>query len=320
MTASRLRPPRHRCPLGRGRRGRRRGWPRPGGPTTSRVVRNGSRGMLWLEPLVEVETAGGARRLRPGHARRRRRARSTPGCSTAATTRCGSGSSTSFAWLRDQQRSRSPGSASSTRSRSTTTAPTAAWSACAARSTMDPADVVAEVTESGLRGRGGAGFPAGIKWQTVLDEAGRSDVKYVCCNADEGDSGTFADRMLIEGDPFTPHRGHARSPRTRSARPRATSTSARSTPTAAEVLRTAIDIAYASGLLGDVRARLRPLLRPPRADGRRRLHLRRGDLDARQPRGQARRDPGQAADPRARGPVRPADRGQQRAHAGQRAR
>ena len=62
-------------------------------------------------------------------------------------------------------------------------------------------EIVAEVTESGLRGRGGAGFPAGIKWKTVLDA--KSDQKYICCNADEGDSGTFADRILMEGDPFT---------------------------------------------------------------------------------------------------------------------
>ena len=65
---------------------------------------------------------------------------------------------------------------------------------------MEPADIVAEVTTSGLRGRGGAGFPTGIKWKTVLDA--KADQKYVCCNADEGDSGTFADRMLMEGDPF----------------------------------------------------------------------------------------------------------------------
>ena len=63
------------------------------------------------------------------------------------------------------------------------------------------ADIVKEVTESGLRGRGGAGFPTGIKWKTVHDA--KADQKYVCCNADEGDSGTFADRMLMEGDPFT---------------------------------------------------------------------------------------------------------------------
>jgi formate dehydrogenase iron-sulfur subunit len=66
---------------------------------------------------------------------------------------------------------------------------------------MTPAEVVEEVVDSGLRGRGGAGFPTGIKWRTVL--AAESGLKFVCCNADEGDSGTFADRMLIEGDPFT---------------------------------------------------------------------------------------------------------------------
>jgi formate dehydrogenase iron-sulfur subunit len=66
---------------------------------------------------------------------------------------------------------------------------------------MEPGDVVAEVTDSGLRGRGGAAFPTGIKWRTVLDAAGTT--KYIVCNADEGDSGTFADRMLMEGDPFT---------------------------------------------------------------------------------------------------------------------
>jgi formate dehydrogenase iron-sulfur subunit len=62
------------------------------------------------------------------------------------------------------------------------------------------AQVVDEVTRSGLRGRGGAGFPTGIKWKTVLDTP--ADRKYVVCNADEGDSGTFSDRMVMEGDPY----------------------------------------------------------------------------------------------------------------------
>jgi formate dehydrogenase iron-sulfur subunit len=66
---------------------------------------------------------------------------------------------------------------------------------------MEPAAVVAEVTASGLRGRGGAGFPTGIKWKTVSEA--KADRKYIVCNADEGDSATFADRMLMEGDPFT---------------------------------------------------------------------------------------------------------------------
>jgi formate dehydrogenase iron-sulfur subunit len=66
---------------------------------------------------------------------------------------------------------------------------------------MSKAEIVAEVTESGLRGRGGAGFPTGIKWKTVSEAPGEQ--KYIVCNADEGDSATFADRMLMEGDPFT---------------------------------------------------------------------------------------------------------------------
>jgi formate dehydrogenase iron-sulfur subunit len=66
---------------------------------------------------------------------------------------------------------------------------------------MTGAEIVAEVTASGLRGRGGAGFPTGIKWKTVHDAPGSR--KYIVCNADEGDSGTFADRMIMEGDPFS---------------------------------------------------------------------------------------------------------------------
>lgn len=65
---------------------------------------------------------------------------------------------------------------------------------------LTPSHIVDEILRSGLRGRGGAAFPAGIKWQTVLDQ--KSPTKYIVCNADEGDSGTFADRLLIEADPF----------------------------------------------------------------------------------------------------------------------
>src|SRR5215468_11337562 len=66
--------------------------------------------------------------------------------------------------------------------------------------TLGPAAILDEVTKSSLRGRGGAGFPTGIKWKTVADTA--APQKYIVCNADEGDSGTFADRMVMEGDPF----------------------------------------------------------------------------------------------------------------------
>ena len=64
----------------------------------------------------------------------------------------------------------------------------------------EPSSIIEEIKKSGLRGRGGAGFPAHIKWQTVANQA--ADRKYIVCNADEGDSGTFADRMIMEGDPF----------------------------------------------------------------------------------------------------------------------
>jgi formate dehydrogenase iron-sulfur subunit len=77
---------------------------------------------------------------------------------------------------------------------------TGGWSGLRRARQIGSEQILAEVTQSGLRGRGGAGFPAGIKWQTVARAAGAQ--KYVVCNADEGDSGTFADRMLMEGDPY----------------------------------------------------------------------------------------------------------------------
>ncbi|MCK5424202.1 MAG: NADH-quinone oxidoreductase subunit J/K [Emcibacter sp.] len=70
---------------------------------------------------------------------------------------------------------------------------------------MTAQQIVTQVTDSGLRGRGGAAFPTGIKWNTVLhapNNSKTSEQKYICCNADEGDSGTFADRILMEGDPY----------------------------------------------------------------------------------------------------------------------
>ena len=79
-------------------------------------------------------------------------------------------------------------------------AATGGWAGLDRARSLLPQTVVAEVTASGLRGRGGAGFPAGIKWETVRAAPGAK--KYIVCNADEGDSGTFADRMLMEGDPF----------------------------------------------------------------------------------------------------------------------
>jgi formate dehydrogenase iron-sulfur subunit len=168
-----------------------------------RVVRNGSRGLLWLEPLVEVLTDDG--RIAYGPV--------TPadvdGLVDAGLFDAQGpvdhplclGPTEQIEWLSSQDRV--------TFARVGVIDPLsledflAHGGGAGLRRALEksPAEVVAEVKESGLRGRGGAGFPAGIKWQTVLDAA--ADRKYVACNADEGDSGTFADRMLIEGDPFT---------------------------------------------------------------------------------------------------------------------
>jgi formate dehydrogenase iron-sulfur subunit len=79
-------------------------------------------------------------------------------------------------------------------------AATGGWVGLKAARKAGPSETIEIVTQSGLRGRGGAGFPAGIKWQTVAQA--QAPRKYIVCNADEGDSGTFADRMVMEGDPF----------------------------------------------------------------------------------------------------------------------
>ena len=113
---------------------------------------------------------------------------------------------------------------------------------------LSPEQVVAEVTASGLRGRGGAGFPAGIKWETV--RTATADVKFVCCNADEGDSGTFADRMLIEGDPFTLIEGMTIAALAVGATEGYVYLRSEY-PHAVRTLRRAIDIAYAHGVLGE---------------------------------------------------------------------
>jgi formate dehydrogenase iron-sulfur subunit len=164
------------------------------------VVRNGSRGMLWLEPLVEVETAAG----RVGYANV-----SPDQIPELITAGFLSGSSNDSClglveeldFIKDQTRI--------TFARVGVIDPLSlpdyeahgGLKGLRNAIAMTPTNIVNEVTESGLRGRGGAGFPAGIKWNTVLNTA--ADQKYICCNADEGDSGTFADRMLMEGDPFT---------------------------------------------------------------------------------------------------------------------
>ncbi|MEN9646713.1 MAG: hypothetical protein RL238_3382 [Actinomycetota bacterium] len=164
-----------------------------------RVVRNGSRGMLWLEPLVEVATADG--RIAYGNVT----AADVPGLLEAGLLQGGEhpmrlGPAHELPWMQGQQRV-TFGRVGVIDPRDADDYVAHGGLAGLRRAmAMQPGDVVTEVTDSGLRGRGGAAFPSGIKLRTVLDTP--ADRKYIVCNADEGDSGSFADRMLMEGDPF----------------------------------------------------------------------------------------------------------------------
>ncbi len=156
------------------------------------VIRNGSRGMIWLEPLVEVECDG----VRIGYGA------ATPADVPAILD----GSAESLGSVEDIPFYAKQNRLTFQRCGVIDPLNLAEYEAHGGLTglrravEMSDADIVAEVTESGLRGRGGAGFPTGIKWETVRKADGPQ--KYIVCNADEGDSGTFADRMIMEGDPF----------------------------------------------------------------------------------------------------------------------
>lgn len=163
------------------------------------VIRTGSRGLHWLEPLIEVETPAGRVAYGPVGADDIT-AVLDAAIAGGAPHRLRIGKPEDHPFLKRQTRL--------TFSRCGIIDPLS-WSDYVAhgggkgltRARAIGADAtIAEITASGLRGRGGAGFPAGIKWKTTRDAKG--DNKYIVCNADEGDSGTFADRMLMEGDPF----------------------------------------------------------------------------------------------------------------------
>ncbi|ACK85633.1 formate dehydrogenase beta subunit [Methylorubrum extorquens] len=164
-----------------------------------RIVRTGTRGLLWLEPMVEVATPEG--RIAYGPV--------TPadveGLLDAGLTEGGEhalrlGKPEEIPFLAKQHRLTfhrcgvvDPVSVEDYRAHG-------GYRGLEAALKLGAEGIVAQVRDSGLRGRGGAGFPAGIKWNTVM--LAQSDQKYVVCNADEGDSGTFADRIMMEGDPF----------------------------------------------------------------------------------------------------------------------
>jgi formate dehydrogenase iron-sulfur subunit len=163
------------------------------------VVRNGSRGMLYLEPLVEVETPNGRVAYGPV-AVKDVISLFNGGFIEGKSHELSHGLTEEIPYFKKQERL--------TFARCGITDPLSiedyrahgGFEGLSKALQMKPIDIVTEVTTSGLRGRGGAGFPTGIKWKTVHDLKGAE--KYVACNADEGDSGTFADRMLMEGDPY----------------------------------------------------------------------------------------------------------------------
>lgn len=206
------------------------------------LVRTGSRGMIWLEPLVELETAGGRIAFGP------MTPADVPGLFTdpAAHPRA-LGPTGEIPFLKRQNRL--------TFARVGVIDPLdlAAYETHGGLAglrralKLGPAAVVEEVFASGLRGRGGAGFPTGIKWRTVA--AADAAQKYVVCNADEGDSGTFADRMLMEGDPFTLIEGMAIAGLAVGAT-KGFIYSRSEYPDANVVMAEALDIARAAGLLG----------------------------------------------------------------------
>jgi formate dehydrogenase iron-sulfur subunit len=164
-----------------------------------RLVRNGSRGMLWLEPLVEVSTPRGRIAYGPVAAPDVS-SLFAAGCMSGGAHPLGLGITDELPWLKRQQRlaCRRIGVVDP-HSLDDYMAQGGGEGLRCARA-MAPVEIVRAVADSGLRGRGGAAFPTGIKWQTVLDTPATQ--KYVVCNADEGDSGTFSDRLLMEGDPF----------------------------------------------------------------------------------------------------------------------
>jgi formate dehydrogenase iron-sulfur subunit len=173
---------------------------RRGVPVT--LLRNGSRGMFWLEPLVEVGTASGRVAYGPVQADDVAELFDAGWLENVegAPHRLGHGHTDRIPYLAKQERLTFARMGVTDPLSLSDYAALAGWAGLARALQLDGAKVVQEVLDSGLRGRGGAAFPAGIKWRTVLQASAAQ--KYIVCNADEGDSGTFSDRMVLEGDPY----------------------------------------------------------------------------------------------------------------------
>lgn len=168
------------------------------------LIRNGSRGLFWLEPFVEVSTSQGRVAFAPIHVKDVAGLFDAdflnPFSQTANSHPLNLGLTEELSWIKKQQRL--------TFARVGITDPVSlddylghdGYVGLTNALKLSRAEIVKIVTDSGLRGRGGAAFPTGIKWNTVLNAPGSQ--KYIVCNADEGDSGTFSDRMVMENDPF----------------------------------------------------------------------------------------------------------------------
>ena len=164
------------------------------------IVRNGSRGACFLEPLVEVETAAG----RVGYGPVQLEdidALFAADFLQGGKHKLALGNVSELPWFKNQERltfARCGLIAATSVSEYKTLGGFVGLENALKK---DGKAIVQEVLDSGLRGRGGAAFPTGIKWKTVMDA--QADQKYIVCNADEGDSGTFSDRMIMEGDPLS---------------------------------------------------------------------------------------------------------------------
>lgn len=211
------------------------------------VVRNGSRGMLWLEPLIEVDLPDGRTAYGPV-SKDDVSELFDAGFLTGGKHALSLGLTEDIPYLKNQERL--------TFARCGVIDPLSVedyqahggFEGLKRALTMSADAICEEVRESGLRGRGGAGFPTGIKWKTVLDAA--ADEKFICCNADEGDSGTFADRMIMEGDPFCLIEGMTIAALAVGAREGYIYLRSEY-PHAIATMRTAIELAEAEGWLGD---------------------------------------------------------------------
>ena len=162
------------------------------------IVRTGSRGLCWLEPMIEVATLKG--RVTYGPVSTEDVAYLFESMTSNGPHPLRLGVADDLPWLKRQTRLTfarcgviDPRSLDDYRAHG-------GYKGLERALSLGSDAILTEVTASGLRGRGGAGFPTGIKWKTVAQT--KADRKFIVCNADEGDSGTFADRMIMEGDPF----------------------------------------------------------------------------------------------------------------------